>query len=135
MGRYAFFGAALFLSCSLMTTNAWLAATFCSLSCFLTQSTQPLWWSCAIGISGKHVGALFGLMNSAGVFGGLSSQYLVGSIADWLGKHGYTGRTQWDPIFYIDIGVLIVAGLIWANFQFVPVESTEESTEVADAHR
>ena len=134
MGRYAFFGAALFLSCSLMTTNAWLAATFCSLSCFLTQSTQPLWWSCAIGISGKHVGALFGLMNSAGVFGGLSSQYLVGSIADWLGKQGYSGRTQWDPIFYIDIGVLIVAGLIWANFQFVPVETTEESTEVADAH-
>lgn len=133
MGCYAFFGAALFLSFSLMTRDAWLAATFCSLSCFLTQSTQPLWWSSAIGISGKHVGALFGLMNSAGVFGGLSSQYLVGNIADWLGKHGYTGRTQWDPIFYIDIVVLVLAGLLWANFRFVPVEPTEETAGAADA--
>lgn len=129
----AFFAAAVCLSFALMSREPWLAATCCSLSCFLTQSTQPLWWSCAIGISGRHVGALFGLMNSAGVFGGLSSQYLVGSIADWLGKHGYTGRVQWDPIFYIDIGVLIVAGLLWANFRFVPVEPPEEIGELANA--
>ena len=123
MGGSAFFAAAAFLSCSLMSQNPWQAALLAGLSCFMTQATQSLWWSCAIGISGKHVGALFGLMNSAGVFGAISSQYLVGAIADWLGTHGHTGRAQWDPIFYIDVGVLIAAGLTWSFFRFIPVDA------------
>ena len=123
MGGCAFFAAAAFLSCSLMSQNPWLAVLLAGLSCFMTQATQSLWWSCAIGISGKHVGALFGLMNSAGVFGAMSSQFLVGAIADWLGTHGHSGRAQWDPIFYIDVGVLIAAGVTWSFFRFVPVEA------------
>jgi ACS family glucarate transporter-like MFS transporter len=127
MGGTAFFAAAILLSCALATENPWLAALLTALSCFMTQLTQPLWWSCSIGISGKHVGALFGLMNSAGVIGAMSSQYLVGALADWLGKHGYSGRAQWDPIFYINAGVLVAAGLLWSSFQFAPVESHDEA--------
>jgi hypothetical protein len=82
----------------------------------------PLWWSCAIGISGRHVGALFGLMNAVGVFGAMCSQYLVGALADWMGARGYSGRDQWDPIFSIDVGVLLCAGAAWATFRFVPVD-------------
>jgi ACS family glucarate transporter-like MFS transporter len=135
MGGVAFFAAAACLTCALLTHNPWLAALFTAFSCFMTQSTQPLWWSCAIGISGKHVGALFGLMNSVGVFGALSSQFLVGAIADWLGTHGHSGRTQWDPIFYINVGVLIAAGLTWSFFRFVPVEPLESSLDESDADR
>ena len=123
MGCSAFFAAAGFLSCLLISQNPWLATMFAGLSFFMTQATQSLWWSCTIGISGKHVGALFGLMNSAGVFGGMSSQYLVGAIADWLETHGHSGRAQWDPIFYIDVGILIAAGLTWSFFRFIPVEA------------
>jgi MFS transporter, ACS family, glucarate transporter len=123
LGGIAFFAAAAFLSCSLMATNPWIAVVFAGLSCFMTQATQSLWWSCAVGISGKHVGALSGLMNSAGVFGAMSSQYLVGAIADCLETHGHSGRAQWDPIFYIDVGVLIAAGLTWSFFRFIPVEA------------
>ena len=72
-------------------------------------------------------------MNSVGVFGALSSNYLVGAIADWLGEQGYSGRTQWDPIFYINVGVLIAAGLMWSAFRFVPVEPLENSAEEIDA--
>ncbi len=60
-------------------------------------------------------------MNSMGVFGALSSQYLVGAVADWLGSHGYSGRTQWDPIFYLDVAVLVTAGVLWSCFRMVPV--------------
>ena len=122
VGGCAFFLSAASLSCALMSRDPWVATVFTGLSCFMAQSTQPLWWSCAIGISGKHVGALFGLMNSVGVFGALSSQFLVGAIADWLGSHGHSGRTQWDPIFYGNVGVLTVAGLLWACFRMVAVE-------------
>lgn len=133
MGGGAFLAAALLLSSALLSREPWLAAVLTALSCFATQSTQPLWWSCSIGISGRHVGALFGLMNSMGVVGAMSSQYLVGAIADWLGKHGHSGRAQWDPIFYIDVGVLAAAGLLWAVFQFVPVEKTASPEVAADA--
>jgi len=127
MGGCCFFMASGMLGCSLLSSDPWLATLFAAFSCFATQATQPLWWSSSIGISGKHVGALFGLMNSVGVFGAMSSQYLVGAMADWLGKQGYSGRDQWDPIFYINLGVLFVAGLLWFSFVFKTVEATESS--------
>lgn len=132
-GSCAFVGAAASLGAALWTENAWMAAGLTGMSCFCTQSTQPLWWSCAIGISGRHVGALFGLMNSVGVFGAMSSQYLVGALADRLGKLGYSGRAQWDPIFYIDMGVLLVAALLWFAFVMRSVEPVETPLEVEDA--
>lgn len=127
LGGCLYFGAALCLAGALFAESPWLAVLFAASSCFLTHATLPLWWSCAIGISGKHVGALFGLMNSCGVFGALSSQFLVGAIADWLGTHGYAGRAQWDPIFRIDVGVLFVGGITWSTLRFVEVEPQEAS--------
>jgi len=125
LGGVSFFLASAMLGCSLLSGHPWLAALFAALSCFATQATQPLWWTCSIGISGKHIGALFGLMNSVGVFGALSSQYLVGKLADLLGAQGFTGRDQWDPIFYINMGVLIVAGFLWSAFVFKTVEDRD----------
>jgi len=130
LGGVCFFLAAAMLSCSLMSANPWLAAMFAGLSCFATQATQPLWWTCSIGISGKHVGALFGLMNSVGVFGAMSSQYLVGALADYFGAQGFSGRDQWDPIFYINVGVLLTAGLLWSFFLYRPVEEVEADSVV-----
>ena len=125
LGGCSFFLASAMLGCSLLSGNPWLAVFFAALSCFATQATQPLWWTCAIGISGKHIGALFGLMNSVGVFGAMSSQFLVGALADLLGARGFTGRAQWDPIFYINMGVLVVAGLLWSAFVFKTVEERD----------
>lgn len=127
MGGGAYFASAVLLAMALLSADPWVAALFTALSCFSTQLTLPLWWSCTIGISGKHVGALFGLMNSVGVFGALSSQYFAGRIADWLGTQGYSGRAQWDPIFRINTGVLIVAGLLWSSLRIVAVEPRESS--------
>jgi MFS family permease len=122
MGGSAFFTATLMLGCALLSQNAWLAAGFTALSCFATQSALPLWWSSTTSISGRHVGALFGLMNSMGVFGAMTSQYLVGAIADYLGQQGLTGRAQWDGIFFINLGVLMAAGVFWSTMVYVPVE-------------
>lgn len=130
MGAGAYFTAAGLLAVSLHSSNAWFAALLAGLSCFCTQMTLPLWWSCTISISGRHVGALFGLMNSVGVFGALSSQYFAGRIADWLGDLGYSGRLQWDPIFQINIGVLAFAGLLWAALRLVEVEGVRSEDEV-----
>ncbi|MBM4195314.1 MAG: MFS transporter [Gemmatimonadetes bacterium] len=117
--------AATMLWCALQCDRPWLAGLFTALSCFAAQFVQTLWWTCAIGISGRHVGALFGLMNSMGVVGAMSSQFFTGAMADWLGSQGRTGRAQWDPMFYVDIVVLLFAGLLWATYRSVPVEPAE----------
>jgi ACS family glucarate transporter-like MFS transporter len=122
LGGGAFLAAAALLGCALRIRNPWIAVILTALSCFAAQSTQPLWWSCAIGVSGRHVGALFGLMNGVGVLGAMSSQYLVGALADWMGARGFSGREQWDPIFFIDLGILLWAGVTWVAFRFVVVE-------------
>ena len=127
LGGAALFSSSALLGCALSTEDPWLAALFTSLSSFAAHLTQTLWWSCAIGISGRHTGALFGLMNSVGVFGAMSSQYLVGAMADWLGSKGYSGRLQWDPMFYVDMGVLIVAGILWSSFRLITVEPPDVS--------
>jgi hypothetical protein len=69
-------------------------------------------------------------MNSVGVFGALSSQYLAGRLADWLGSHDYSGRQQWDPIFQINVGVLVLAGFVWSSFRFVTVETSDDQQGV-----
>jgi MFS family permease len=122
LGGCACLAAAVLLGCALSTPHPWLAVGFTALSCCAAQLTLPLWWSCAIGISGRHVGALFGLMNAVGVFGALSSQFLVGALADWMGARGSSGREQWDPIFHLDVCVLLCASLAWATFRLVPVD-------------
>lgn len=122
LGGAAFFAAAALLGGALSQRDPWFAVILTALSCLAAQATQPLWWSCAIAVSGRHVGALFGLMNMMGVFGAMSSQFLVGAIADWLGARGFSGRAQWDPIFFIDAGVLLCAGVLWSSFRLVRVE-------------
>jgi MFS family permease len=124
LGGIAFFAAAGFLACALAMPDPWLATGFNALSVLAAQATQPLWWSCAITVSGRHVGALFGLMNSIGVLGAMSSQYLVGALADWTGARGYTGRAQWDPGFHVDLAVLLCAAVAWLVFRVVPVETS-----------
>jgi hypothetical protein len=125
LGGVAFLAASALIGLALRSGHPWLAALATALSCFAAQATLPLWWSCAIGISGRHVGALFGLMNSVGILGALSSQYLVGALADRMAALGYSGRAQWDPIFRFDMGILLGAGLLWATLRLVAVESPE----------
>jgi sugar phosphate permease len=128
-GCSCFLIAAALLAAALLQEQVQLAVILTGLSCFFTQATQALWWSCAIQISGRHVGALFGLMNSAGVLGALSSQYLVGALADYFGAQGLSGRNQWDPIFIINCGVLCTAASLWGAFTQRPVEQSEIPTD------
>lgn len=83
--------------------------------------TLPNWWSVAIPQCGRHVGALFGLMNGMGVVGALMSQGFVGVLADWRGGLGHTGRAQWDPLFDVYVGVLVCGAAAWALYRPRPL--------------
>jgi MFS transporter, ACS family, glucarate transporter len=92
-----------------------LASAFIALVAFGVQLQLPAWWASATQVSGRHLGALFGLMNMMGGVGRMLSQLFVGSFADWRKSLGYTGRAQWDPSLYIYVVIALVGMVLWAS--------------------
>ena len=92
-------------------------ASFCAM-----HVTLPNWWSVAVPQSGRHIGALAGLMNGAGVIGAMASQWFVGAWSDYMGAAGFRGREQWDAMFDIYVAGLILAAGAWWSYRFRPLD-------------
>ncbi len=99
-----------------MQSVLWLA-TLAGLSCFFVQLTMSSWWSAAIEQSGEHVGPVFGMLNMLGTVGALASQWFVGIFADYQKAQNLSGRDQWDPLFQVYVGVLLVGAVCWACYR------------------
>jgi MFS family permease len=99
---------------SVWTDSITAASAFIALVAFGVQLQLPCWWACATQVSGRHLGALFGLMNMMGGIGRSIPQLFVGRFADWRRSLGYTGRAQWDPAFYLFVVVALVGMVLWA---------------------
>ena len=128
LGGTCFALAALFLVLGIFCQSPAATAGLAALSCLAAFLVLPSWWTCAIKISGKHVGSLFGLLNMMGVVGALASQYFIGKFVDLRKGWGYVGRDQWDPALYVFVAVLLVAAMLWGCFRSVPVEPEEKSS-------
>ncbi|HLQ45958.1 MAG TPA: MFS transporter, partial [Planctomycetaceae bacterium] len=89
------------------------AALWTAGSVMFSVSTLSAWWGAVTDISGRHLGALCGLMYSLGGLGAIASQLFVGRFADWMKARGHTGRAQWDPMFSVYAVVLLVAACGW----------------------
>ena len=105
--------AALMLGLSVRCDGAIQAASLTALASFCANLHMAAWWGVVTDISGRHVGALFGLMNSLGVPGAVASQLYFGRFADWRGSLGYTGRDAWDPGLLAYVVVLLVGAGGW----------------------
>jgi MFS family permease len=113
----AVFGAALAafgILASIQTDSTVAASAFVAVAAFGVQLQLPSWWAAATQVSGRHLGALFGLMNMVGGVGRLMSQLFVGRFADWRKSLGYTGRLQWDPALYVYVGVALLGVVLWS---------------------
>lgn len=117
VGVVAFAVGGLTLLTSIYVDSPFLAAFCTAITCMCVQIQIPAWWSTVTQISGRHVGAMFGLMNSMGVIGAIASQLFLGSLADWLGARGYSGRDQWDPGFYVYAAVMVTGSVLWLFVQ------------------
>ncbi len=90
-----------------------LAVACAALACYLIHVQLASWWGVVSDLSGRHLGALFGLMNSMGIMGAICSQVFLGHFVDWLATFGYQGRQQWDPAYYIYGGLLLLGAGGW----------------------
>lgn len=89
-------------------TSLWAAAAL-----MVAISQQATFWSVTMEISGRHLGVVFGLMNSMGVPGAFASTVFLGRFVDWMAARGYQGRAQWDPAFYVYASVLVIGACCW----------------------
>jgi nitrate/nitrite transporter NarK len=101
------------LSLGLQLESRFWTSVCVAVACFCLQVQVPAWWATVTHISGRHVGALFGLMNSMGTVGAFASQVFLGSLADVLKAQGYTGRDQWDPGMAVYVGVFALGAVLW----------------------
>ncbi len=105
--------AVVFLLVGQHTDDALLAASWTAIAMFALHATLPNWWGAVADVSGRHLGALFGLMNSIGGLGAIASQLFLGVFVDWMKERGFVGRAQWDPAFYLYAGILMVGAFGW----------------------
>lgn len=125
--------AALLLCVAMNTEGARGAAAATALSFLAASALNALWWAAAIEVSGRHIGALFGLMNSMGVVGAMASQHFFGAFADARARAGFSGRAQWDPAFYVYMAVLALGAACWLFIDTSrPVGQGRKSPPAAD---
>ncbi len=115
------------LLASIFTDSSLLASIFIAIACFGIQIQLPAWWASATQVSGRHLGALFGMMNMLGAVGGISSQIFLGRFADWMKSLGYTGRAQWDPGFYVYVVIALIGMVLWS---LINPEKTVERQQI-----
>jgi MFS family permease len=106
--------ASLSILASVRVDSTLVSAVFVALACLGVQLQLPAWWACATQVSGRHLGALFGMMNMLGGFGAIISQIFFGSLADYMKGLGSTGRAQWDPAWYAYVLVALVGMTLWS---------------------
>lgn len=112
-GSTALFLSAVFLLIGNEYESATPSAVWSALSLMFMISTLASWWGAVTDISGKHLGALFGLMNSVGGLGAMATQILVGKYTTYMKSQSYVGRDQWNSMFYVFAGVLVVGSIGW----------------------
>ncbi len=108
-----------------------ILSTLAAVSCFCVQLTLPSWWSAAIEQSGRYVGTLFGMMNMVGQFGAVASQRFVGWFADRQEALNLSGRAQWDPMFNIYVGALVIGSTGWMIYHYVSLEEEDAESPLA----
>jgi MFS family permease len=116
LGSGAFLVAAALLPAGVACDSPLASTVLAAGSCLAMACQQSAWWSSASEIGGRHLGALFGLLNMMGVPGAMASQFFFGAWADWRQAQGFTGRAQWDPAFFAYAGLLLIGAACW---QFV----------------
>jgi hypothetical protein len=113
LGCAALGSAALAMGVSTRCDDPWGAAGCCAGACLAIHVQLASWWGAVTEVSGPHLGALFGLMNSLGVPGAVASQLFLGVFVDWLGGLGHVGRARWDPAFEVYAAALLSGALAW----------------------
>jgi MFS transporter, ACS family, glucarate transporter len=130
MGTSGLLLAGMLVASSVYVESPVVAVFLCSIGYFFSYIQLAAWWAAMADIGGRHLGALFGMCNMIGLFGGAISQVFLGYFTDYMKGRGLEGRAQWDPAFCLYGGVLMFGGLLWLFINprrtVVPVDAVHD---------
>jgi MFS transporter, ACS family, solute carrier family 17 (sodium-dependent inorganic phosphate cotransporter), other len=104
----AFVGAALFLWLLAHTGSSALTVTYITLGLGFLACFSPGMGINPLDIGPKYAGALVGMTNTAATIPGILAPLITGFIVKWTG--------DWNMVFYLAIGVMLVGTVIWDAF-------------------
>ena len=104
----AFVGAALFLWLLAHTDSSALTVTYITLGLGFLACFSPGMGINHLDIGPKYAGALVGMTNTAATIPGILAPLITGFIVKWTG--------DWNMVFYLAIGVMLVGTVIWNAF-------------------
>jgi MFS family permease len=109
-----------------------VAATLLNASAaFFVQLAVPTWWTVVSEISGRHGAAMWGLMNSMGAVGVITSTSLIGRFLSSSKERGLAPLDCWGPVFS-GVGLLLVGcAVLWMLVD--PTRSIVERESTTDA--
>ncbi len=105
VGTTAFAIASLALLAASFVESYGIKTALIGVMCFGVHMHAAAWWTANSRLSGIHVSAMFGLINSMGVLGGACSQYAFGMLE----------RNQWNSAFPVGAAILCVGALCWSG--------------------
>lgn len=104
----AFVGAALFLWLLAHTGSSALTVTYITLGLGFLACFSAGMGINHLDIGPKYAGALVGMTNTAATIPGILAPLITGFIVKWTG--------DWNMVFYLAIGVMLVGTVIWNAF-------------------
>lgn len=104
LGAAVYFLAAVAMFAGTRCETALGSSCYIALVCLCVHAHVGAWWGSVGDISGQHLGALFGLMNSMGLVGAISSQLFFGYVPEKL----------WTQSFYLYVVLLLLGSCCWA---------------------
>lgn len=113
IGAWSLTSGALAMTLGAQFDEPFFGALCTAWACFAIHFQLGGWWGTIMDQSGRHLGALFGLMNSLGIPGAIGSQLFLGHFVDWMARVGYTGREQWDPAYFVYAALLVCGAGCW----------------------
>ena len=132
VGAFFVAGSALCVLGTTFCETPQMACAFFAGGAFCSQVQISNWWASVMDISGKHLGAMFGLMNSMGIPGAMISPIFVGHLVKYRGELGFAGREQWDPAFVICSVVLFTGAVCWLFVNSTKSAVGDEGEDVPD---
>jgi len=106
LGYAAYAGAAALLVWFARISNLVSAMAILSLSSFAAEFSGPVSWTTAMDLGGEHVGAVSGLMNMLGHFGGSVAPAVTGFLLTWSGN-------AWNLAFWFSAAIYAAGALCW----------------------
>jgi MFS family permease len=91
-----------------------LGVTLCNAAAlFFMQAGVPTWWSVVAEISGRHGGAMWGLMNSMASLALMTLTVSIGYVVDQRQQAGYSALAAWSPMFDAIAAGLLLGAAAW----------------------